>query len=153
VKSLKNVTLLLLALTSIGGAILAWQQYQELVGSARLGPERGRTCEPPKAHLGFGTLQQGIERPARRAAVGKWRRTDGRGGRRRSPTADGAPEVGRGQNRSRGGNPQQMFKAMRDLMAKPEVQALRSVQQKAAIDARYASLFKGMNLSAEQAER
>ncbi|MGI9133059.1 MAG: hypothetical protein ACR2I0_03815, partial [Rhodoferax sp.] len=41
----------------------------------------------------------------------------------------------------------------RDLMAKPEVQALLSVQQKAAIDARYASLFKSMNLSPEQADK
>jgi hypothetical protein len=46
-----------------------------------------------------------------------------------------------------------MAAALMNLMAKPEVQALLSVQQKAAIDARYASLFKSMNLSPEQTEK
>jgi hypothetical protein len=47
----------------------------------------------------------------------------------------------------------QMANAIRTLMSKPEVQALMSVQQKAAIDARYASLFKSLNLSPEQADK
>ena len=37
-------------------------------------------------------------------------------------------------------------------MAKPEVQALMSVQQKAAVEARYAALFKNLNLTPAQAD-
>ena len=58
---------------------------------------------------------------------------------------------GRGGNNNN--NPQQLANALRNVMSKPEVQALLSVQQKAAIDARYASMFKSMNLSADQADK
>ena len=43
--------------------------------------------------------------------------------------------------------------AIRDLMAKPEVQAMLSVQQKANLEAQYAALFKNLNLPPEQIER
>jgi hypothetical protein len=42
---------------------------------------------------------------------------------------------------------------MRELMNKPEVQAMITLQQKAAIEARYAALFKNLNLPAEQIEK
>ena len=61
---------------------------------------------------------------------------------------------GRSAPRSRGGpNPVEQANALRDLMAKPEVQALLSSQQKAAIDARYAALFKSLNLAPDQADK
>jgi hypothetical protein len=40
--------------------------------------------------------------------------------------------------------------ALRDLATKPEVQALMRVQQQAAVDARYAALFRNLNLPPEQ---
>lgn len=42
---------------------------------------------------------------------------------------------------------------MRDLMSKPEVQALLSQQQKAAIEARYGALFRNLNLPPDQAAK
>jgi hypothetical protein len=67
-----------------------------------------------------------------------------------------AGEAGRGERRGRGfdfrgrGGFEQQANAIRELMAKPEVQALVSAQQKAAIEARYAALFKNLNLPPEQ---
>ena len=39
------------------------------------------------------------------------------------------------------------------MMSRPEVQAMISQQQKAAIDARYAPLFKSLNLPPEQVDK
>ena len=48
---------------------------------------------------------------------------------------------------------EQQFAAVREMMARPEVQAMISQQQKAAIDARYAPLFKSLNLPPEQVDK
>ena len=154
-KFLKNLTLLVLALTSIGGAILAWQQYQELVGLrvSALSKDERASLQKRVWDLERYNKELNDQLAALRDASGDEERVAaGAGGQ----PGDGAAGGGRGQFRGRGGpggNPQQMFNAVRDLMAKPEVQALLSVQQKAAIDARYASLFKSMNLSSEQADK
>lgn len=136
--------------------MLAWQQYQELVGlraSALNGDERAslqkriwdleRYNKELNDQLAALRAESGEDPGDAVADTGR-------------PRNDGNGTTGRTQNRGRGdpnGNPKQMMNAMRDLMAKPEVQALLSVQQKAAIDARYASLFKSMNLSPEQADK
>lgn len=155
-KSLKNLALLVLALTSVGGAILAWQQYQELVGlrASALNADERASLQKRIWDLERYNKELNDQLAALRDETGDESHpavADGGG-----PRANGNFGGDRGQFRGRGGpggNPQQMFNAMRDLMAKPEVQALLSVQQKAAIDARYASLFKSMNLSPEQAEK
>lgn len=151
-KSLKNLTLLVLALTSIGGAILAWQQYQELVGlrASALSQDERASLQKRVWDLERYNKELNDQLAALRDGNADEERVAAAGG---SAPGDGAAGGGRGQFRGRGGNPQQMVNAMRDLMAKPEVQALLSVQQKAAIDARYASLFKSMNLSPEQADK
>ena len=66
---------------------------------------------------------------------------DGRGGR-----------GGDSRGRSSSGGLQQAI-AIRELMSKPEVQAMVSLQHKAAIEARYAPLFKNLNLPADQIEK
>jgi hypothetical protein len=43
--------------------------------------------------------------------------------------------------------------AIRDLMTKPEFQAMLNLQQQPAIDGRYAALFKTLNLQPEQVDR
>ncbi|MEO6246551.1 MAG: hypothetical protein ABIQ12_14060 [Opitutaceae bacterium] len=48
---------------------------------------------------------------------------------------------------------EQQLDAVRGLFSKPEVQAMLSLQQKAAIDTRYAPLFKALNLTPNQAEQ
>lgn len=69
------------------------------------------------------------------------------------PSGEREGRGGRGGDRGRGGNPMQQATAMRELMNKPEVQALMTVQQKAAVEARYAALFQSMNLTPDQTEK
>jgi hypothetical protein len=151
VKSPKTLIILLLALTTIGGAGLAWQQYQELVElrAAAMSKDERATMQKRIWDLERFNKELNDQLAAQRE------NEDGlepalAGG----PETPGAPGPGRGNFRGRGGNnPQQMAAALRTLMAKPEVQALMSIQQKAAIDARYASLFKSLSLSPEQADK
>lgn len=60
---------------------------------------------------------------------------------------DGPPGGPRGQNRPDGAN------RMANILGSPEVQQLMAVQQKAALDGRYASLFKKLNLSPADLEK
>jgi hypothetical protein len=64
-----------------------------------------------------------------------------------SPAASAPRDSGRGPGR--GGPPA----AVRAVMDGPEMQRLRSLQQKAALDARYAGLFKSLNLDAGKLDR
>jgi hypothetical protein len=155
VRSSKTYLVLLLTATTLGGAVLAWRQYGELVelrASAMNRDERAdlqkRVWDLEKANR---ELQDQLA--ARRDP------TDMEG--MLAAAAEGArsPESrergGRDDSRGRGGSSSglQQATAIRELMAKPEVQAMVSLQQKAAIEARYAALFKNLNLPAEQVER
>jgi hypothetical protein len=72
----------------------------------------------------------------------------------RSPRERGnRPEGGGPGPGGRGDSGLQQMTAMRDLMNKPEVQAMLSLQQKAAIEARYSALFKNLNLPPDQIEK
>ena len=153
-KSPKNLALLLLAVTTIGGAVLAWQQYQELVELRAAALTKDERASLQKRIWDLERFNKELndqlaalrDNPDDFGAL-----TGGPGG----PAPEAGAGGGRANFRGRGGNnnPMQMANAIRDLMAKPEVQALMSVQQKAAIDARYASLFKSMNLSPEQTDK
>src|SRR5688572_23369908 len=58
-----------------------------------------------------------------------------------------------GDSRGRGSSGLQQANAVRELMNKPEVQAMVSLQHKAAIESRYAPLFKNLNLPGDQIEK
>ena len=146
VKSLKNYLIAVLALVVISGATLCWQQYSELVelrAAAMNKSERAdlqkRVWELEKLNKQmrdrFASSRPGADDPADR------------------PPPDGAPPPGRPGRGGPGGNPLQQFGALRDVMAKPEVQALISSQQKAVVDSRYAALFKNLNLTPDQSEK
>src|SRR5687768_7108524 len=77
-------------------------------------------------------------------------------------TTDGAPTTSRdrggrgdrgGDSRGRSSSGLQQANAIRELMSKPDVQAMVSLQHKAAIETRYAPLFKNLNLPADQIEK
>lgn len=141
-KSPKDYLLLVLALSTVACAVLAWRQYDELVGlraNAINGNERAEwqkrlwaaekrrtTLEEQAASL----KKQPEPADADDAAPGG----ADRGGPRRNNRPDRAGE----------------FMAMMD---KPEVQRLMALEQKSRLDARYASLFKNLNLSPEQLDK
>ena len=149
-KSAKTYLIVFLALTSIGGSILAWQQYSELVELRAATMNTSERADLQKRVWELEKLNKqlrdqsaihpsGEDTDAMLAAITAEKPTDRRD----------RPEGRAG----RGGDPMQQFAAIRDLLGKPEVQALMSSQQKAAAEARYAALFKSLNLAPEQTEK
>lgn len=150
----KNYLLAFLALTTLGGAWLAWRQYGELVELRAGALHRDERLDLQKRISDLERLNRELQDQLAAArgsdvdhllAEATERASDERG-----PRGDRS----RGDNpRGRGSDMRQQFTALRELMAKPEVQAMLSAQQKAAIEGRYAALFKNLSLSPEQAEK
>ncbi|HVU36251.1 MAG TPA: hypothetical protein VHE61_22635 [Opitutaceae bacterium] len=145
VNSPKNFIIVLLALTTIGGAALAWHQYQELVAlrAAALDPNARADLEKKLADLEKSNRQlheqlaatRGLDAVAEEDNAIAGTNGDQEDSRRRGPRRFG---------------PGQRFAEFREVMAKPEVQALIATQQKAMLDARYAALFRNLGLTSEQ---
>jgi hypothetical protein len=159
VKFSKTFLILVFAATTVGGALLAWRQYGELVELRAAAMNRNERADLQKriwdlekanrelqdqlaAHRDP-TDFDGLLAAAADANKSASREASSRGGRgERGGDGKGRPSSGL-----------QQASAMRELMNKPEVQAMISVQQKAAIESRYAPLFKNLNLPAEQIEK
>ena len=151
VKSPKLYLILLLALTTIGGAVLSWQQYQELVELRAIAMNRDERADLQKKvwalekhNRELDTQVAGLRALSGDDPAGGLVRAgdpNGKGGRHdRGPGGPGGP----GSREAA---------AVQNLLTKPEVQALLSLQQKAAVDARYAALFKNLNFAPEQLEK
>jgi outer membrane lipoprotein SlyB len=153
VKSPQSYFIVVLALTTLGGAGIAWNQHRELIElrAAAMIPDERAEWQKRAWDLESRNRQLQDELAALQA------RADGDGAGVAAGPEAGPAEPGRGRGGLRGGrgpnNPQQQLNAMRELANKPEVQALVRVQQKAAIDARYAALFRNLNLPPDQLDR
>lgn len=151
----KTAVISLLALTTAGGALLAWRQYQELV---ELRAAALNTDERADLQKRLWDMERANRELADRLAAGP-AAGDDLASMVATATADPAEKgdrakSSRGDSRGRGSSqPTAQFNALRELMAKPEVQALLTSQQKAAIEARYAALFKSLALSPDQTEK
>jgi len=149
----KNLVIVLLAATTIGGAVLAWRQYGDLVELRATAMKRDERAEMQKRVWGLEKLNRELQdklAASREPAGNPERLAAGpEGGEERR----GPERGGRGDPRGRGDNVMQQATAIRDLMNKPEVQAMLSLQQKAAIEQRYAALFKSLNLQPDQIEK
>ena len=155
--SAKNYLIGFLALTTLGGAVLAWQQYGELVELRAGALNRDERTDLQRRVADLERMNRELQDQLAAArgndplgelvaqAAVETERGEGRG---RGERGRGGDSRGRGDNDGR-----QQAAAIRELMAKPEVQALISLQQKAAIEARYAALFKNLNLNPEQTEK
>jgi hypothetical protein len=144
----KTSLIAFLALTTVGGVILAWHEYQQTVhladellkaggGSAlqaRIAAleKENRELQDELAASRLAAIDEGTDQPA---------------------ADDGNAETNGGSNRRQFGRGRPGFAAMQQLLAKPEVQALINSTEKAAVDARYAALFRALNLSPEQADK
>lgn len=146
-KSPQPYLIALFALTTIGGLMLAWQQYGELTQLRTAAMNRDERADLQK-RLWDLEKQNRLLRDRIAAA----RPAGGPDGPPGAPESL-ADEPPRGGRPGRGGNPIQQANALRELMARPEVVALLNSQQKAAVDARYAALFRSLNLTPEQAEK
>ena len=154
VKSPRTYLLVLLLATTLGGAFVAWRQYGELVELRAITMNRNERANLQKRVWALEKLNRELQdRLAAGRSMGNAETSrlataeDGR--TPRDPNARG----GRGDPRGRGESGMQQMSALRDLMAKPEVQAMINLQQKAGIEARYATLFKNLNLSSDQSAK
>ena len=141
-KSLRNWLLALFAGTIVCGAWLAWRQQAELVELRALVMNRNERANLQKRVWD-------LEKANRELQNRSGSRPDGAGGEQAAIGPSRAS--GRGDPRGRGESGMQQMNAVRELLAKPEVQAMIALQQKAGIESRYAALFKNLNLSPEQA--
>lgn len=147
--STKNYVIALLVLTTIGGATLAWNEYRELVGLRAAALSEKERADLQKRIWDLQKANKELEE--RLAAAGHVEGEEMASDAEEAPAQPGDNRGQRGPQRgNRGG---QQFAAMRELMAKPEVQALLAAGQKAVIDGRYAALFKSLNLTPEQADK
>lgn len=143
-KSTKDYLLLILAVSTISCAVLAWRQYDELLalhGAAAMNSneraewqkrlwavEKRRTALEEQVAAKKAAPEVADAEDAAPAPTGE------RSGPRRNNRGDRAGE----------------FMAMMD---KPEIQKLMALQQKAVLDSRYASLFKNLNLAPAQLDQ
>lgn len=151
-----KILLLFLGVVLAGGTLLSWRQYAELVelraavmnDDERLEWQR-KVQELEKLNREkqeqFVAVQSAM--PQGTPAAGGRRAPSERG--EEANAADGGSDAAREKARSA----RQQAAAIKELMTKPEVQAIMTLQKKAAIEQRYADLFKKLNLPPEQIQK
>lgn len=135
-KSSKNYLIALFVLTTLAGGALAYRQYQELVALRASAMSNDERADWQKRLWAAEKQRNSLE-----AALAE-----------KHHDADFPPageEGPRGERGFRRGGPN----AFTALMEHPEIQKLMAVQQKGALDARYAGLFKNLHLTPEQLEK
>ncbi len=147
--------LVLLALTTIGGAALAWHQYQELseLRASAINNDERATWQKRVWDLEKSNRELADQLAALRAENGGVddmlaAAAESRPARGRGP--DNNARGSRGGGRGPFGAQQAAIGA---LLARPEVQAMIEQQRKLAIADRYGALIKSLNLSPEQADK
>jgi hypothetical protein len=148
VNYLKNSVLVVLALTTIGGAALAWRQYQELVELRAAALNANERSELQKK---IWALQQSNRTLEDQLAAAQAKKLESRDAGPGDDTP--APETRPTTTPFRRGFDPERMAAMRELMAKPEVQALLTTERKGLVDAQYAALFRNLNLTPDQLDK
>lgn len=144
--SSKNLALALLACVALATGGLAWRQHREL---AEL-----RTAALSKTERA--DLQKRLWDAEKRAKSAE----ELLAARRKSGVPEAVGPNAEGEMTSPDGNVRRVRRGpggplnnLMSVMEKPEVQQLMALQQKAALDARYAALFKSLRLSPEQLDK
>lgn len=148
----KNAVIAVLALATVGGAALAWRQYQELVELRAAAMNSGERAEMQKRIADLLASNRELEEQLAAMRALHEPGTDDLMGTTSAERPAAGDQADRGQRGFRGRGGEQMA-AMRELMAKPEVQALVSANQKAALENRYGALFRSLNLPPEQLDK
>lgn len=142
-KSPKNLVILFLALTTLGGGALAWRQYQELIQLRAASLTTDERADWQKRLWASEKRRHELEASlAARSSAPEGEPADNAGG------PDGPQRGGR-----RGGDRGNIGANFVAMMDKPEIQKLMAIQQRVALDTRYATLFKNLNLSPAQLEQ
>lgn len=136
-KPSKNAVIAALGLFSVAASVVAWKSYWK-AAELQAANAGGESVAALRQQLTEAQSRRATETAsARRTPVSTEAAADG------AEAKATAPNGGRGRG-GRGGA------EMEAVMARPEMQRLMALQQKAALDARYGTLFKNLNLSAEK---
>ena len=146
-KSTRNYLILVLSLIVVGGGALAWQQYQELLSlraSALSSDDRAALQKRV-----WDAEKRARELEAKLAAAQ-------RGDAEETATAADGTAPGAAGPAGRGGRanmtPEQIAQ-LQAVLQSPQVQSLMAIEQKAALNARYAALIRNLNLTPEQGDK
>jgi hypothetical protein len=149
------VLVTLFALASLGLSVVAWNQYKELIGlrtanvsAVDLEAEKKRAWD---AEQRIRELEAQIAalRAGQPENAGNAETEANAAGENRTATADtNAP--GRGGRGGRGGQDPAVQAAMQAVLQDPNYQRAQLLQQQAAIELRYAALFRSLNLTPDQ---
>lgn len=134
-RSPKNLTIVLLLLTTLGCATICWRQYQELITLRAGALQRAETPTHPPAPAPVAAAPVvDVEPPVSESAADIHPATDPEPRNRATERGDGERQA---NNFAR-------------MMERPEVQRLIALQRKAELDSRYANLFRELNLRPDQ---
>jgi hypothetical protein len=137
VHSAKTWLIVLLAFTTLGGAILAWRQRNEIAGLRAAAMPRDERADFQKRVWDLEKANRELKAQSPASSVAKTE----------SGTPSGAPPSTTRRE------PDQQFDAMLGLLAQPDVPAKVALLQKSAVESRYAALFKNLNLPPAQIEK
>ncbi|MCX6944877.1 MAG: hypothetical protein NT173_08985 [Opitutales bacterium] len=145
----KTYALLFLALTTAAGGGLAWRQYQELIRLRAAAANPAERADWQRRLWASEKLRHELE-DALAAARSKGAEP------RDDEHPDGPPagaDAGTDGPRRRGGPGGNLAANFMAMLDQPEVQKLMAAQQRGALDAHYADLFKRLNLPPDQLEK
>ncbi|MBS0663552.1 MAG: hypothetical protein JSR48_09815 [Verrucomicrobia bacterium] len=145
-KSRQTYLILLLALTTLTGGAVAWKQYQELIKLRASALSTNERADWQKRLWDSEKRRHELEAALADAKAKAADEADDEP----APAGPGTEETGPRRGRGGMGGLAAGFMAM---MEKPEIQKLLAQQQRGALDARFAALFKSLNLSPEQLEK
>lgn len=149
-KSSKTYLVVILLCTTVGGAAFAWKQYQELIQlrAAALGTDE-RADLQKKLWAAEKRAKDLADQLAALRNRGSGEEALVEGGDPTNPDNANRRNRGPGGQGGQGGRGGDFLAALQ----KPEIQRLLATQQKAALDARYAGLFKSLNLTPAQLDK
>jgi hypothetical protein len=147
---IKNLLITLLALTTIAGGVLAWNQYRELIKL-----RAGAVDDPARADLQKRLWALEKRKTELEAEVADLRARENGGDLANAEgEEEGGPRAGAGEarragpfNRRGGGG------GLTNLMDNPQFAKLWADQQKARINTAFSPLLKSLNLSPEQTDK
>jgi hypothetical protein len=156
VKSPKNAVILILALATLGGAVVMWNQHQELIElrAAALNEDERATLRKQlwDAKKRAEDLAAELAALRNRGPAESGEGSDALVESSAGPGENRRARRGPGGGRGNGGGGGAVGNVM-SLLEQPEMQRLMAIQQKAQLDGRYAALFKNLNLSPEQLDK
>ncbi|WP_152032752.1 hypothetical protein [Ereboglobus luteus] len=126
--NIKNAAIVILALTTIGAGVFAWRQYQR---ANALDTQVAALNKAAEERAGRGQRRASSERRQQNPEDGQ------------APVADDEQRAAREERREN----------MRAVWESPEAVKVRTAEQRRRLDARYAGLFKKLNLSPGQIEK